>query len=228
MISPPVIAPIEHLDSFCTGKTQICYATVAEESEKYRDFYIRKSREGKTVILDFSPGLVRRCTSISLLSKSLVDIKPAGVILPDFDFLGKKTLEASLNFMEEVFTYSFLRGTVAVLQGKNIEELQDCYEGFRNSKVTTIGLPPSLEKIDSRNNIIKDLGITHPIVLIEVFRNFVEECPVKDSGIVMMWTSLPFRLAYLGKTFDSSYHTFPPSLDFYNRESLPLYSTKTI
>lgn len=226
MISPPVIAPIKYLKDFCTSKTQICYSTITMQSETYKNFYIEESKLGKTVILDFSPGLIRNCSNLSLFRESILTIQPAVVVLPDFDFFNKRSLNLSLSFLHEISSYPFLKGVIGVVQGKNLEELDFSYRSLKD-KVTAIALPASLEKIESRNFLLKELNISTPSIYIEVFKSLVEESPPMKSSVKVMWSSLPFRLAYIGKTLEYSYTT-PPPLDFHTRESLPFFTNLNI
>ena len=224
MIKPPIIAPIPLLDYFCTTGVHVCYATVASESSEYRDFYKKESRKGEIVIMDYSPKVPRVPKEVDLYKDLVEDIGPAVVVLPDTDIKMKKTIDESLDFLEQVKSFSFIRSTIGMLQGRNLEELGDCYTKFKD-KVSAIGLPSSLEVLASRNSIVKSLGIIMPCAYVEVYSNVYDERPFMDN-VHIMWSSLPLRLAYLGRDLEGI-RPSPPPLDF-SRKDVPMLAVSNL
>ena len=194
---PPIIAPKGLIRDYCTTGTQVCYTDILYKYEDYRSFYEERRDAKDSVILDHSFGLNRIAPSVSVLVNWVRKFQPKVVVLPDYNYQTDRTLRNSFKMLEEIESESV--STIGVLQGTNLEELERCYKEFRG-KVSVIGLPAGLEKIVSRNDLIYILGIDQTCVFIEVFKSLSVEKP-SHSVVELMWSSIPFRLAYLGELY---------------------------
>ena len=202
-----LIAPINYLNSTKNNKLRFCY-TCFLDSPIYRNYFSTNPTSSIT-ILDGSPDLPRKGFWSGTLITALEIIKPDFIVLPSMDFSSIKTIELARRFVHSYRSY--LPKTIGMLQGVELESLARCYNAIKDIS-NVIGLSSSLEKIARREEIIRDLKITKPIIYIEVYSNPYEEIPPKNSmGIV---TSFPFRLAADLRELQEFKPT-PPPLDFH-------------
>jgi len=129
------------------------------------------------------------------------------IILPSSDYSCDRTVDLVKALLRRGRLKQKLIG---VVQGINLEALQECYN-FLSNYCDIIGLPSPLEIIARREEIARDLVIKERLLYIEVYSNPFEEVPPKGSlGIC---TSYPVRLAVDMRKLHE-YIPTPSSLDF--------------
>lgn len=200
-----LVAPIRYLHLCSTG-FYLCYADLLS-NKAYLEFYKRK--EG-TIVLDFSPKLPRRA-NLDVLLEGVKLIKPTMVVLPSIDYSSSKTVSLAREFLGR----SKFKQLIGVVQGLNLDTLNECYQFLRNY-CSTIGLTSPLETIARRDEIIRDLRVKERVLYIEVYSNPYEEVPPVNS--VGICTSFPVRLAADYRKL-SEFSPTPPPLDF-NKEEI--------
>lgn len=202
-----IVAPVEYL-KFCNTNLHLCYSEFLSEPE-YLSFYRAKtSLKKNTVILDYSPSLPRKRVNLNSLVAGIRVLKPQIVVLPSIDYSWIRTANLSNEFAEEYD--DILPKTIGMLQGIDLDSLAKCYFALKECS-DIIGLGSPLESIARREEIIRDLKITKPIIYIEVFQNPYEEVP--PDNCMGMITSYPFRLAQALRTM-AEFKPNPPALNF--------------
>ena len=223
-MQPPVILPVPLLrtEDLPRTSTHICYASLVVSSPEYRRYYREKSSKGDVVILDHDPKTPRSPISSAYFIAAMDFIRPRAIVLPNRDLDARSTIRATQDLLKYLPSKEE-RGKVPgrspsryimVLQGVSLTELQNQYQYF-GPLVDAIGLPASLEKVGNRTKIAQELGITGPIVFIEVFKDLLAEVP-RLPNVDLAWSTLPIRLAYEGRRL-GSIHPSPGPLTF--RES---------
>lgn len=201
-------APINYNNLCCTS-TAPCYAKYILENPNYLAYYKLKKTKGATIYLDTAPMLPRQ-TNLQCLLSAAQQIRPHYIILPSKDYDYKRTVGLALTFIQMLMEINVKSQCVGVLQGIDINSINECYKAI-GGKVSTIGLPSVLETVDSRSEIIRKLGITEPIVYIEIHANPIKET-YSGKGTVML-TSFPIRLALSARNL-SEYAPTPKPLNY--------------
>ncbi len=200
-----LIAPINYLHLCDTGM-QLCYSTFLKDSTYY-SFYRNAVRDGDMIVLDYSPVLPRVKVDTDSLLSWYGKLKPTLLVLPSVDYFWEKSLQAMRESLRRLGTD---KHTVGVLQGVDLDTLALCYKNLK-SLVSIIALPSTLEKIASREEIVRDLGIKQPILYLEVYSNpYLEIPPTLALGIC---SSYPFRLAQASREL-RDFKPTPPPLNF--------------
>ncbi len=205
-MNPPIIVPTPLLGQGPETKVHLCYASIALVNETYRNYYQHKSSKNEPVILDHSPNIPRKGLDWSTMRPLIEYIQPRAVVLPDWDYNKEKTQLLSLRFLDSLQKGNFKVRSIAPIQGVTSEDLWDCYSVVEG-RVDVIGLPCSLEKIQSRNSLVEDFLIKKPVVFMETFDNFIREKPIHPN-VDLYWSSFPYRLGLIGR--DLSYANRPP------------------
>ena len=206
------MVPTILLRDYCTTGLQLCYASVAQDSAPYLMFHRRASDQGDLVILDHSPTVPRKPVSPDLLVEMVGRITPSIVVLPNMDFTPERTVSMSERFISD---HQELNGEVqllGVVQGYDMKSLRWCYNEL-SGMCDLVGLPASNEKIAPRSEVIDRIGITEPVVYLEVYRDPTEELP-QNTNVVGTATSWPARLGCDIRTLDDVLPT-PPPMDFH-------------
>ncbi len=205
-MNPPIIVPTSLLGQGLDTNTHLCYTSIALVDKEYREYYRQKSLLKEPVILDHSPNVPRKGLTWPVIREVLGFIQPRAVVLPDFDYDREKTLSLSLKVLNLLKGGGYKGACIGPIQGYNTEDLYDCYSSLVDG-VDVIGLPCGLEKIQSRNSIVRDFGIKKPVVFIETYSDFIKEKPT-HSNVDLYWSSFPYRLGMVGR--DLSYTYRPP------------------
>ena len=211
-----VIVPVKYLGRYCGRPFEVCYADIVLASSTYRDFYYTLRSSGQIVVMDQSPLLPRRPISEEDFLTAISLVKPDIIMLPNIEFSSEKTIAASREFLSGYKDRS-RQVTAGVLQGYNLTELGKCYKALRET-CEIIGLPSSNEKVLNRGDLIDRLGITEPVIYLEVHRDPFREFP-RHSNVVGIGTSLPIRLAYELRVL-SEFLPSPKPLGFFTTEDL--------
>ena len=217
-MNPPIIVPTPLLGIGPDTKVHLCYASVALTDEYYKNHFRLKSSMGEAVILDHSPAIPRKPLSWMQVKPILEYVRPRAVVLPDWDYGKYRTLRIGLRFLDYLEEGGYQVKSIGTIQGGTPEELWDCYS-LIVKRVDVIGLPCSLEKIQSRNSLVEDFNITKPVVFIETYDNYIKEKPTHPN-VDLYWSSFPYRLGLIGR--DLSYgNRPPPELRWDNTEMNP-------
>jgi len=194
-----IITPIKYLH-LNQSNLYLCYASLLGNKD-----YLTYHTRGKEVILDTSPILPRR-VNLDLLLEGINLVKPAIVVLPSIDYSCDRTIATVKSFIG----LSKFRNFIGVVQGLDLDSLNECYKFLRNY-CSVIALPSPLETIARRDEIARDLHIKEKLLYIEVYSNPYEELP--PSNAFGICTSYPVRLAANLRKL-SEYSPTPPPLDF--------------
>ncbi len=205
-MNPPIIVPIPLLGQGPETKVHLCYASIALENGIYRNYYREKSLIGEPVILDHSPTIPRRGLPWATMRPLIQHIRPRAIVLPDWDYNRERTERLALRFLDSLQQEKYRGKIIGPIQGVTLEDISDCYSVMKG-KVDVIGLPCSLEKIQTRNSLVEDLLISTPVVFMDTFDNFIKEKPT-HSNADLYWSSFPYRLGLIGR--DLSYANRPP------------------
>lgn len=110
------------------------------QDQEYERFYAQKIVDSNFSILDNSCFELGKSISNSEFSALIHTYNPTYYILPDVLHNKKETLSRSKDFLQyrEAFLVSKPMG---VLQGKNVQELIDCYDWYIENDVNYIALP---------------------------------------------------------------------------------------
>lgn len=202
-----LISPIKYLSEF-PSKLNLCYASLLSR-KTYLDFF--SSTEG-VLILDDSPELPRK-PNLERLKRASSLLGPDYVLLPSIDYSSTKTIKLATHFLRTVK----VEKPIGVLQGFNLDSLQECYKALKDS-CELVALPSPLETIAKREEIARDLGIKEKVLWVEVYKDPYEEVPPQKS--VGICTSFPLRVAQVNKRLSEHAERprNPTVLDFYTED----------
>jgi hypothetical protein len=211
-----IVAPVNLLSKYCNTGIQLCYASLVLSNNEYSKFY--KDRSAKdTIIMDSSPNVPRRPIPFTFIIEATHRVKPHFLVLPNFEYSAKKTLELSARFIK---TYGNIGCKyIGMLQGHDFTSIMECYHGLKDI-CSAIGLPSSCEPIRNRNLLIRELGITKPVIFFDVYDNPIDELPTRNN-IMCICTSLPVRLGFEGRDL-GDFKGVAGELDFDSSGDSPL------
>lgn len=212
-----IVAPINMLEKHCThSRLQYCYSSLIFQSRTYFEFYQKRVIKGDMVLLNTSPTSPRSEFNPDLLYRAALELKPKAIVLPSCDYSVSRTLSWAQVFLDK-YKDKLYRPVkfVGVVQGADEKDLINCYkELLRFTDI--IALPQIIEKIISRNEFIKSLKTSKPIVFLEVSTDPVPEFP-RQSRVLGIVSAYPLRLAYeLRKLYE--FKPTPKPLDFFLKE----------
>lgn len=230
-MKPGLIAPICFLEKYCLqAPLHLCYSSLVGNSPRYRDFYWGRSRDPvSTVILDHAPLLPRRLRGpYTNLLLALEAIRPTYVILPSSDHSSRVTIRLSKAFLSKYLGTLGKYNTkpVAMVQGYDTDDLKRCYQELKGL-VPVVALPENIERLLPRNELVRSLRIKKPFFYLGVYRDLFDEFPEHSNALGAV-TSMPLRLAYVGRSLSELYPTPPPLNFFLDKEPLPELAERNV
>jgi hypothetical protein len=116
-----------------------CLVHLLDEDMEYLENFKRAKKLGREIILDNSIFELGEAFNHERFAHWVREIEPDWYIVPDF-LEGKE--ETIRNYMEFMGTYSSLPGKpIGVVQGKNYQELADCYKYYASiEKIAMIAI----------------------------------------------------------------------------------------
>jgi hypothetical protein len=155
-------------------------------------------------------------------------VRPDYVVLPSSDHSSRSTLRLSKAFLSKYnnLIQLYKIQTIGLIQGYDLEDLKRCYQELKGL-VNAVGLPENIERLEPRNEVVRKLNIRKPFFFFEVYQDPFEEVPESRSALGVV-TSMPLRLAYVGRSLTELNPT-PPPLDFFlETEPLPALAKRNV
>ena len=114
-----------------------CLVHLMDESEEYRDNFLRAKKQGREIILDNSIFELGTAFNGIEYHKWITELKPTYFIIPDV----LESMEGTIkNFRDWQNVRTPGSKRIAVLQGKSYQELCECYRVFLEGQVDKIGV----------------------------------------------------------------------------------------
>ena len=139
-----ILAPIPHLEAFCTTDYHLVLSHLVHQDPEYAEFYKRQSSHSY-IILDNSAHEFGKETDGERLLEAAELCGAHEIVLPDRLFFGRDTLRkstAGYKYLSDVV----LLGTnfLVVPQGRTLKEWRECLRGLLELS-TTVGLSKDYE-----------------------------------------------------------------------------------
>lgn len=145
------IVPLGCLNHIQDKDYHMCLAQLVLKSEEYAEFYKKKAREGKYVILD-NGAAENEVLSFDDLYKAYEIIQPTEIILPDVLFNYSETMKRSTTFYRKYMRHKPCK-IMIVPQAKTLNRWVRCAEDLLEMiPANTIGIPKWL---GSRNRLYR-------------------------------------------------------------------------
>lgn len=201
---------------------QYCYATLAVTSPQYLAYFREQRKQGRKLILEWSPELPRLlCKDYddSLYFKLAELLNPKLIVIPSKDYDYLNTIRTAHSFISKPHWSVFKGRYLALVQGTSIAEIQDCYENLAGL-VGSIGLSSPLELIAYRTEILKSFkSKPTDFYFLEVYKDMLKEAP--PYSVRGFCTSYPIRLGLAGLTLNDRVNQLD-LLDFHTNKDSPL------
>ena len=117
-------------DSLWFNDYQYCLPHLLDQSEEYKDFFIRAKQNGVYIIMDNSLHELGHAYDSERLLYWINELKPDEFIVPDV----WQNMKDSINNAKEWSKIELSEGVtkVAVVQSTNLGETMNCYQTYRN------------------------------------------------------------------------------------------------
>ena len=201
-----IIAPIAMLDKYCVTKTQYCLPRLIVENTTYRDFYQKKTKEGKVVIMDLKkPSWKREPEDWEIVEQALKVIEPEVIILPSYTFEKDKTVKVTLQYSRALRNKNYQ--VWPCLEGTSKEEVRACQRSLKDvNEGLWFALPSYLYSVAE-----------HKGKTMMYIENHMSMGELDGCGNAILVTSLPIRLGLEGRLI-TDYRPSPSSLTFMETE----------
>lgn len=114
-----------------------CLVHLLDTHREYNDFYKTSIKNGRKVLLDNSLFELETLFNGDIFAEKILDLRPTEYIVPDSLENINETINSFNSFIDK---YNDLPGIkIGVVQGKNIEELEECYK-FMSDKADKIAI----------------------------------------------------------------------------------------
>lgn len=115
-----------------------CLVHLMDESEEYRDNFLRAKKQGREIILDNSIFELGIAFNGYEYQKWIERLEPTWYIIPDV----LEDIQGTLENLSQWKKYKSNSKRIAVIQGRSYHELIDCYRTFTDdSTVSKIAIP---------------------------------------------------------------------------------------
>jgi hypothetical protein len=154
------IVPTAYLDLTEHGDYFMALAHLVGKDKVYTEFFKKQADRGAFVLLD--NGVIEGDQqTIEAICKKAILINATEIILPDVFLDGDATLESSMKALDFVKRYYPNLKTMAVPQGRNMEEWLQCAALMLEWDIDSIGIPKKLTDIEGRDARLLAIATLH-------------------------------------------------------------------
>jgi len=121
------VVPANHLELSELGGFDFCLAHIALRDEAYKQFFIKRAREERSVYLDNGVWELGQPLDADTMIELAVEMQPEYVYAPDYMNDAARTVQAAQEFGELAYKHPDFRAhVVCVSQGRTQEEWYNC------------------------------------------------------------------------------------------------------
>lgn len=134
------IVPVSHLGYTVDNQYHMCLAHLVKESDEYAAHFAKMAADGKFVLMDNGAAEGAQLKPEALF-EMYEKIKPTEIVLPDTLFEPASTIQKSRVFLQMMQDRGVEYRTMAVPQGRTLEEWASCARIFvKDTRINTIGI----------------------------------------------------------------------------------------
>lgn len=134
------IVPVSHLEDTVNNQYHMCLAHLVEENDEYAAHFAKMAVEGKFVLMDNGAAEGAQLKPEALF-EMYEEIEPTEIVLPDTLYEPASTIQKSRAFLQMMQDRGIEYRTMAVPQGRTLEEWAACARIFvKDTRVSAIGV----------------------------------------------------------------------------------------